>query len=114
MQLPNENGKPSLEVAVVAMEFPCPSETFAGNDIRALIRNGVDVEVHSLRRRIKDSKDYAAAVGADKVTCCPLGDGYEFAFHADYRQAWKWLVETFSEAIARTASPSTTTKSWPL
>ncbi|MEM9657425.1 MAG: TIM barrel protein [Planctomycetota bacterium] len=47
---------------------------------------------------IKDSKDYAAAVGADKVTCCPLGDGYEFAFHADYRQAWKWLVETFGEA----------------
>ena len=25
---------------------------------------------------IKDAKDFAAAVGADKVTCCPLGDGY--------------------------------------
>jgi xylose isomerase len=32
-------------------------------------------------------------VGADKVTCCPLGDGYEFAFQYDYAQAWKRLVE---------------------
>ncbi len=47
---------------------------------------------------IKDSKDYAAAVGADKVTCCPLGDGYEFAFQCDYRQMWKYLVETIGEA----------------
>ena len=31
-------------------------------------------------RFIKESKDFAAALGADKVTCCPLGDGYEFAF----------------------------------
>jgi xylose isomerase len=37
-------------------------------------------------------------VGADKVTCCPLGDGYEFSFQYDYAQAWKHLVETFGEA----------------
>jgi xylose isomerase len=47
---------------------------------------------------IKQAKDFAAAVGADKVTCCPLGDGYEFAFQYDYAQAWKHLVETFGEA----------------
>ncbi len=47
---------------------------------------------------IKDSKDFAAAVGADKVTCCPLGDGYEFAFQSDHGQMWKWLAETFGEA----------------
>ena len=47
---------------------------------------------------IKDSKDFAAAVGADKVTCCPLGDGYEFSFQNDYAVAWKHLIETFSEA----------------
>ena len=35
---------------------------------------------------IKDAKDFAQAVGADKVTCCPLGDGYEFAFQADYAE----------------------------
>lgn len=47
---------------------------------------------------IKDSKDFAAAVGADKVTCCPLGDGYEFAFQCDYAQMWKYLADTLGEA----------------
>ena len=35
-------------------------------------------------RFIKEAKDFAAALGADKVTCCPLGDGYEFVFQYDY------------------------------
>ena len=62
----------------------------------------------SSRREIRDkavgfirgAKDFAAAVGADKVTCCPLGDGYEFSFQYDYAQTWKHLVETFGEAGA--------------
>ncbi len=49
-------------------------------------------------RFIKESKDFAAALGADKVTCCPLGDGYEFAFQYDYAKTWKYLIETFGEA----------------
>lgn len=47
---------------------------------------------------IKNAKDFAADIGADKVTCCPLGDGYEFSFQNDYALAWKHLIETFSEA----------------
>lgn len=49
-------------------------------------------------RFIKEAKDFAAAAGADKVTCCPLGDGYEFSFQHDYAKAWKHLVECFGEA----------------
>lgn len=49
-------------------------------------------------RFIKEAKDFAAEVGADKVTCCPLGDGYEFAFQYDYARTWKYLVETFTDA----------------
>ena len=49
-------------------------------------------------RFIKEAKDFAAAAGADKVTCCPLGDGYEFSFQYDYARTWKYLVETFGEA----------------
>ncbi len=49
---------------------------------------------------IKQAKDFARQIGADKVTCCPLGDGYEFAFQYDYALAWKHLVETFGEAAA--------------
>ena len=47
---------------------------------------------------IKGAKDFAEKVGANKVTCCPLSDGYEFAFQADYAAAWKRLVETYGEA----------------
>jgi len=49
---------------------------------------------------IKDAKDFARAVGANKVTCCPLGDGYEFAFQCDYADMWRFLIETFGEAGA--------------
>jgi xylose isomerase len=49
-------------------------------------------------RLIKEAKDFAEKVGADKVTCCPLGDGYEFSFQSDYAVIWKRLVETFGEA----------------
>lgn len=47
---------------------------------------------------IKDAKTFAENVGADKVTCCPLGDGYEFSFQYDYADAWKNLIETFGQA----------------
>lgn len=49
-------------------------------------------------RFIKEAKDFAAAAGAEKVTCCPLGDGYEFSFQYDYARTWQYLVETFGEA----------------
>lgn len=49
-------------------------------------------------RFIREAKDFAAALGADKVTCCPLGDGYEFSFQYDYATAWKHLIETFGDA----------------
>lgn len=51
-------------------------------------------------RFIKEAKDFAERIGADKVTCCPLGDGYEFSFQSDYRRDWKYLAETFGEAAA--------------
>ncbi len=63
---------------------------------------GLTSPVESVRKRavqfIKDAKDFAQQVGADKVTCCPLGDGYEFNFQTDYIQSWKYLIDTFGEA----------------
>ncbi|MBN2396039.1 MAG: sugar phosphate isomerase/epimerase [Candidatus Atribacteria bacterium] len=57
-------------------------------------------------RFIKEAKDFAHKAGADKVTCCPLGDGYEFNFNCDYAQSWKYLIETFGEAASyRTEIP---------
>ena len=48
----------------------------------------------------KKAKDYAKAVGAPLVTCCPLSDGYDMLFQVDYQSAWKNLVDTFREAAA--------------
>ena len=47
---------------------------------------------------IKRAKDFAKAVGAPHVTCCPLSDGYDMLFQVNYREAWKNLVDTFGEA----------------
>ena len=47
-----------LSVDVIAMEFPCPSETFAGNDVRSLSNQGVDVSVRNLRPAIADAVTY--------------------------------------------------------
>jgi len=55
---------------------------------------------------IKDAKDFAVKLGAPRVTCCPLGDGYEFPFNCDYRTMWRQLVDGFGEAGAhRTEMP---------
>ena len=66
-------------------------------------RNGGLTSTNAVTRKkavnfIKDAKDFAAGIGADKVTCCPLGDGYEFSFQYDYAAAWKNLVQTLGEA----------------
>ena len=49
-------------------------------------------------RFICEGMDVAAALGTDKVTCCPLSDGYDYLFQADYQRAWKNMVSTFKEA----------------
>ncbi len=47
---------------------------------------------------IKKGKDYAKAVAATHVTCCPLSDGYDVLFQIDYSTAWKYMIETIEEA----------------
>lgn len=45
----------SIRVCYVTMAFPTPYETFAGSDVRALRRAGVNVSVFSLRPRHPDA-----------------------------------------------------------
>src|SRR5450759_905452 len=49
---------------------------------------------------IMAAKDYAKELGADKVTCCPLSDGYDYPFHTDYRKSWSRMVDVVREAAA--------------
>lgn len=47
---------------------------------------------------IKKAKDYARAVGAPLVTCCPLSDGFDNLFQVDYPRAWKYMIDSVAEA----------------
>jgi xylose isomerase len=47
---------------------------------------------------IRDGMDTAAELGVDKVTCCPLSDGYDYLFQVNYQDAWKNMISTFKEA----------------
>jgi xylose isomerase len=49
---------------------------------------------------LKAGMDWAAELGVNLVTICPLSDGHDYPFEIDYRQAWRWLVECLSEAAA--------------
>ena len=93
VQLKTALAKTGLEIAAINVNVKAEPEFRSG---------GLTSTDAAIRRRavqfIKDAKDFAQASGANKVTCCPLGDGYEFAFQCDYAQMWKYLVETFGEA----------------
>ena len=81
-----------LELAAINVNVKAEPE-FRNGGVTSLDKGIRDKAV----RFIREAKDFAAGVGANKVTCCPLGDGYEFAFQYDYALAWKHLVETFGE-----------------
>lgn len=49
---------------------------------------------------VKTGMDLAAELGAPMVTCCPLIDGHNYSFEADYLSQWRWLEEGIAEAAA--------------
>jgi xylose isomerase len=44
--------------------------------------------------------DLAAELEAWMITCCPLIDGHNYHFQADYTKQWQWLEEGIKEAAA--------------
>ncbi|NLX35133.1 MAG: TIM barrel protein [Chloroflexi bacterium] len=49
-------------------------------------------------RDLKLCMDLAADLGTDTVTCCPLIDGHNYVFQADYVLQWQWLRDGIAEA----------------
>jgi xylose isomerase len=49
---------------------------------------------------LKAGMDWAAELGVNLVTVCPLSDGHDYPFEIDYGQAWRWLVECLGEAAS--------------
>ena len=42
--------------------------------------------------------DYAADLGCNRVTTCPLNEGHDYAFEADYNDLYAYAEETFAQA----------------
>jgi len=87
--------KYELGIAAVNVNIKAEPEFRDGG----LISNDAAVRAKAIQF-IKDAKDFATAVGATQVSCCPLGDGYEFNFHIRYAQAWKYMADGFAEAAS--------------
>lgn len=49
---------------------------------------------------LKTSMDISAELSTNMITCCPLSDGYDYAFDTDYPKAWKWMLDGIGEAAA--------------
>ena len=49
---------------------------------------------------LKAGMGWAAELGVNLVTVCPLSDGHDYPFEIDYGQAWRWLVECLGEAAS--------------
>ncbi|MDP2999556.1 MAG: TIM barrel protein [Bryobacterales bacterium] len=45
-----------------------------------------------------EGKKLAAELGAERVTCAPLADGYDYPLQIDYRQAWRRMVDCVAQA----------------
>jgi len=68
-------------------EFVCGA---LGSPDPAVRRQAVDY--------LKRGKEAALALGAERVTCCPLADGYDYPFQAHYGAQWERMVEAVREA----------------
>jgi xylose isomerase len=48
----------------------------------------------------KRALDQTQAIGADRITTCPLNDGHDYVFEMDYRDAYRYAEETFGAICA--------------
>jgi xylose isomerase len=66
------------------------------------VRGALSSPDAGVRRRalelICQAKELALAVGAQRVTCAPLADGYDYPFQTDYRKAWTRTVDVLAAA----------------
>ena len=83
----------NLNFAAINVNVKKEAEWVAG----ALSRPQKDIRDRAVVM-IKKAKDFARAVGAPHVTCCPLSDGYDLLFQVNYADSWKFMIETIGEA----------------
>ena len=47
---------------------------------------------------LREGKKLAAELGAERITCAPLADGYDYPLQIDYRKAWLRMADCIAEA----------------
>lgn len=85
--------KYGLDVSAVNVNIKAAPDQFSGSSSvpnKKIRDNAIQL--------IQEAMDKAAALGTDRVTCCPLSDGYDYLFQTDYLESWKNMVTTFKEA----------------
>ncbi|MEO8411286.1 MAG: sugar phosphate isomerase/epimerase family protein [Propionivibrio sp.] len=103
MVFPNETSTPE-EIAAMMRELGLNWAAINVNVKREaqFVAGSLSRPVKEIREQavamIKRAKDFAKAVGAPHVTCCPLSDGYDMLFQIDSKTAWKNMIETVGEA----------------
>ena len=48
-------------------------------------------------KKFKDGIDFGKAIGADSILFWPAHDGFDYPFQTNYRDGWKYLVESLQE-----------------
>jgi len=88
----------SMRVVYITMQFPSPTETFAGADVRALLDAGVEVEVYALRQAHEDHDTMLRERGlegvpVDSLRKRDLARGIGLAFvHPRWAAALLWWI----------------------
>jgi xylose isomerase len=114
-------GAQGIEI-VYPQDFPDPDRTVALVRDAGLAVSAVNLNVKSEKRwqagsftasdpalraealaGMKRAMDLAAELDAWMVTCCPLIDGHNYAFQADYLKQWHWLEEGIAQAAQHRA-----------
>lgn len=69
---------------------------------RAFQRGALSSPDPGVRRRavelLCEGKTLAAELGAERITCAPLADGYDYPLQIDYRKAWRRMADCIAEA----------------
>lgn len=86
-------GKYNLDVSSVNVNIKADAKFH--NGALTSIDEGVRAEAVNY---LKAGIDWAADLGTNLVTVCPLADGHDYPFEIEYRQAWNWMVDCLGEA----------------
>jgi xylose isomerase len=111
-------GADGIEI-VYPQEFSDPAATIALVKASGLPVSAVNLNVKSEKKwqsgsftstdrtvradavaNLKVAMDLAAELDAWMVTCCPLIDGHNYSFQADYLKQWAWLEDGLARAAA--------------